>query len=284
MIKYFKIIISFLLVVIFYSGSLSAADNGRASVYKVTMEEVHFCEDSKCATYTKVCDTSKTVDIAAVTAGSDVASWCPLDGLPMGTTYTHLRVKLNRAFTLAGVVLDKDGTTDCYTGGTNDATATKTANGSSVTNASVSGDTITIPGQTLEETTIWLYDARGNNGAYLDGAGSNTYWWSFYTHSGRPTNSTSWCVGTTAGTHNNAAGVCADTNTQSATWDDAASADTLQIIYPFTAAYTIGVVTPKATLSFDTSEGMGAEWLGPSGSEVCEMTVGRVGFTATLSD
>ncbi len=282
--RFFEIVISFLFLVIFYSGSLSAADNGRASVYKVTMEELHFCEDSKCATYTKVCDTTTTVDIAAVSAGADVASWCPLTGLPMGTTFTHLRVKLNRAFILAGVVLDKNSTTDCYTGGTNDGTATKTANGSAVTNASVSGDTITIPGQTLEETTIWLYDARGNNGAYLDGAGSNTYWWSFYTHSGRPTNSTSWCVGTTAGTHNNAAGVCADTNTQSATWDDAASADTLQIIYPFTSAYTIGVVTPKATLSFDTSEGMGAEWLGPSGSEVCEMSVGKVGFTATLSD
>ena len=230
MIKYYKIITSFLLVVIFYSGSLTAADNGRASVYKVTMEELHFCEDSTCAKYTKVCDTSKTVDIAAVTAGSDVASWCPLTGLPMGTTFTHLRVKLNRAFTLAGVVLDKNGTTDCYTGGTNDATATKTANGSSVTNATVVGDTITIPSGTLKETVIWLYDGRGDNGAYIDGAGTNTYWWSFYTHSGRPTGSTSWCVGTTAGTHSNAVGVCADTNTQSATWDDAASADTMQIV------------------------------------------------------
>ena len=282
--KYFKIIISFLLVGIFYTASLRAADVGRASVYKVTMEELHFCEDSKCATYTKVCDTTKTVDIAAVTAGSDVASWCPLTGLPMGTTFTHLRVKLNRAFTLAGVVLDKDSTTDCYTGGTNDATATKTANGSEVTNASVSGDTITIPGQTLEETVIWLYDARGDNGAYIDGAGSNTYWWSFYTHASRPVGSTSWCVGTTAGTHTNAANVCADTNTQSATWDDAASASSMQIIYPLTSSYTIGVVTPKATLSFDTSKGMGAEWLGSSGSEVCEMTIGPVGFTATLSD
>ena len=50
--------------------------------------------------------------------------WCP-QWITMGTTFTHLRVKLNRAFTLAGVVLDKNGTTDCYTGGTNDATATR---------------------------------------------------------------------------------------------------------------------------------------------------------------
>jgi len=283
--KYFKIIISFLLVAIFYTGSLSAADVGRASIYKVTMEELHFCEESTCATYTKICDTTKVADIAAVDGGADVASWCPLTGLPIGTTFTHLRVKLNRAFTLAGVVLNKDSTTDCYTGGTNDGTATKTANGSSVTNASVSGDTITIPGKTLAETVIWLPDARGSGGGgYIDGAGSNTYWWTFYTHASRPTGATSWCLGTIAGTHNNAAGVCADTNTYSATWDDAASSDTLQIIYPFTTSYTVGVLAPKATLSFDTSKGMGAEWLGDSGSEVCEMTVGQVGFTATLSD
>ena len=97
-----KIIISFFFVSLFYAGSSYSADTGRADVYKVTMEELHFCEDSKCAAYTKVCDTTKVADIASVTAGADVASWCPLTGLPIGTTFSHLRVKLNRAFTIKG--------------------------------------------------------------------------------------------------------------------------------------------------------------------------------------
>ena len=269
-----KIIISVFLISLFYAGSSYSADTGRADVYKVTMEELHFCEDSACAAYTKVCDTTKVADIASVTAGADVASWCPLTGLPIGTTFSHLRVKLNRAFTIQGMVVDKNGTTDCYTGSTTAATATATAQGSEHADATT---------QTLVEQEIWLYDARGNSGGgYIAGtAGADAYWWSFYTHAGRPTGATSWCLGTIAGTHNEAAGVCADTNTTSATWDDSASATTTQIIYAFTAPFTVGPVAPKVTLTFDTSLGLGAEWLGAG---VCEMTVGQVKFTATMSE
>jgi len=258
---------------LFYTSSLYSADTGRATIYKVTMEELHFCEDSKCATYTKICDTSKEADIASVTAGAEVAGWCPLTGLPIGTTYTHLRVKLNRAFTIKGYVKDKNGTTDCYTGNVTTGTATATAQGSESADAT---------GETLVEQQIYLYDARGDNGGYITGtSGANAYWWSFYNHASRPVGSTSWCVGTIAGTHNEAAGVCADTNSTSSTWDDAASATTTQIIYPLTSSYTVGALAPKATLSFDTSAGIGAEWLGAG---VCEMTVGQVKFSATISE
>ena len=83
------------------------------------------------------------------------------------------------------------------------------------------------------------------------------------------------------GAHNNAAGVCADTNTTSATWDDNATANSMQIIYPLSKSYTVGVVAPKLTLSFDTSEGISAEFFGGAR---CEMTIGPVGFTASLTD
>lgn len=254
----------------FYAGSLYSADTGRATVYKVSMEELHFCEDSACAAYTQVCNTTKMADIASVTAGADVSSWCPLTGLPMGKTFTHLRVKLNRGFTIKGIVVDKNGTTDCYTGSTTAGTATATAQGSESADATA---------ETLVEQEIYLYDARGAGATYITGTGSD-YWWSFYSHDGRPVGSTAWCLGTIAGTHNNAAGVCADTNTTSATWDDSASATTTQIIYPFTSPYTVGPLTPKVTLTFDTSNGLGAEWLGAG---VCEMTVGQVVFSATVN-
>ena len=269
-----KIIISVFFVSLFYAGSSYSADTGRATVYKVQMEELHFCEDSECAAYTKVCDTTKVADIASVTAGADVASWCSLTGLPIGTTFSHLRVKLNRGFTIKGYVVDKNGTTDCYTGNETTGTATVTAQGTEAADAS---------GETLSEQQIYLYDARGSSGGtYLTGtSGANAYWWSVYNHAGRPTGTTSWCVGTIAGTHTEAATVCADTNTYSATWDDSATATSTQIIYAFTSSYTIGPVTPKATLSFDTSAGIGAEWLGAG---VCEMTVGQVKFSATISD
>ena len=58
-----KIIISVFFVSLFYAGSLYSADTGRATVYKVSMEELHFCEDSACAAYTQVCNTTKMADI-----------------------------------------------------------------------------------------------------------------------------------------------------------------------------------------------------------------------------
>ena len=265
-----KIIISVFFVSLFYAGSSYSADTGRATVYKVQMEELHFCEDSECAAYTKVCDTTKVADIASVSAGADVASWCPLTGLPIGTTFSHLRVKLDRAFTIKGYVVDKNSTTDCFTESTTAGDATNLAPG---------GESADASGETLVEQELYLHDARGS-GTYITGTNFNGYW-SYYTHAGRPVGATSWCVGTIAGTHTEAATVCADTNTYSATWDDSATATSTQIIYAFTSSYTIGPVTPKATLSFDTSQGLGAEWI--NGSQ-CEMTVGEVKFTATISD
>ena len=264
-----KIIISFFFIFLFYAGSSYSADTGRATVYKVTMEELHFCEDSKCAAYTKVCDTTKMADIAAVDAGTDVASWCALTGLPMGTTFSHLRVRLNRAFTLSGYVVDKNSTTDCFTESTTAGDATNLAPG---------GESADASGETLVEQELYLHDARGS-GTYITGTNFSGYW-THYTHAARPVGATSWCVGTIAGTHNYADGVCADTNTYSATWDDSATATSTQIIYPLTSSYTVGILSPKATLSFDTSQGLGAEWLGSA----CEMTVGQVKFSATLSD
>ena len=272
--KYFKIFISFLLIVFFYSGLLSAADNGRATVYKVTMERNELCEDAECANYTTLCTTPKTVDIASEDPGSEIANWCSLAGLPIGKTFSHVRVRLDRAFTIMGYVPDKNGTTDCYTASTTAGDATTTAFGGEAADAST--------GVTLVEQELYLHDARGDNGNYITSSSGNVdSWWSFYTHAARPPGSTSWCLGTIAGTHNEAAGVCADSNTYSATWDDNATATSTQIIYPLTSSYTVGVLSPKLTLFFDTSLGLGAEWFGGAN---CEMTVGQVKFSATLSD
>ena len=272
--KYFKIFLSSFAILVFYTESLNSATVGRATVYKVTMETMQLCEDSACANYTTTCNTSKVVDIAAVDPGAEVANWCSLNGLPIGTTFTHLRVRLNRAFTLKGGIIDRNGSTDCYTGSTVAGNKTTLAFGS---------ESADFTGETLVEQEIWIYDGRGGSGGnYIKSSTGNVdSWWSEYTHADRPSGSTSWCVGTIAGTHNTAQGVCADTNTKSATWDDAATADSLQIIYPLQEPYTVGPASPKLTLTFDTSKGIQAEWFGGAR---CEMAVGQVKFTANISE
>jgi len=274
--KYFKIIISLFSVIFFYSQSLTGASVGRADVYKVKMERSELCEDENCENYTPMCTSTKEADIASVNAGAEVGSWCSLTGLPIGKTFTHIRVKLHRGFTIQGNVVDRhnDGT-DCYTGSTVASTSTQTAYGSEAADGSKTAvDHV--------EQEIWLYDARSDvGGNYIKSSSGNVdSYWGFYTHATRPTGATSWCVGTIAGTHNEADGVCADTNLQSPTWDDNASATTTQIIYPLQTPYTVGPVAPKLTLTFDTSQGLGAEAFGAN----CEMSVGQVKFTATLSE
>mgnify|MGYP003304411622 CR=1 FL=1 len=63
--------IKIILVVFFFSTSAMAAENGRAEVYKVTMTRVELCTNSTCTTPTAVCTTTKTVDIASVSAGEN---------------------------------------------------------------------------------------------------------------------------------------------------------------------------------------------------------------------
>ena len=53
---------------------------------------------------TKVASGTQAVDIASMSAGAEAAKFGETTGLPIGTTYTHLRVTLNRAFTIEGEV------------------------------------------------------------------------------------------------------------------------------------------------------------------------------------
>ena len=103
-IKIVKTVFFFLLIFFVSNTSLMAAESGNAEVYKVTMTRMELCTNATCTTPTAVCTTTKTVDIAAVDAGADIGQWCAMSGLAIGTTYTHVRVHVNREFTMKGYV------------------------------------------------------------------------------------------------------------------------------------------------------------------------------------
>ena len=81
---------------IFISKSYSAT--GAADVYKVTMRKVELCTGStgvtNCDNAVVIGSGDKVVDIAAVSAGSAAASYGDSALLPLGETYTHMRVLL----------------------------------------------------------------------------------------------------------------------------------------------------------------------------------------------
>ena len=96
-------------------NSQAASTTGQADVYKVTMKKVELCTAStsvsSCVGSVTVGDTSKVVDIASVSAGAAAATFGDPALLPLGETYTHMRVTIDRKFTIKAD-LEVSGVTD----------------------------------------------------------------------------------------------------------------------------------------------------------------------------
>ena len=113
------------LFVIFFTTKVYSANpaTGDATEYIVELQKVELCEDSACSTSTTVGDTSASFNIASSAAGAEVGTFAKTTGLPLGTTFTHLRVTVSRTFTITGSVTTDNG--DCMTDGGTDASATQ---------------------------------------------------------------------------------------------------------------------------------------------------------------
>ena len=98
------LVISKILFLFLVFNSQAASTTGQADVYKVTMKKVELCTAStsvsSCVGSVTLGDTSKVVDIASVSAGAAAASFGDPALLPLGETYTHMRVTIDRKFTI----------------------------------------------------------------------------------------------------------------------------------------------------------------------------------------
>mgnify|MGYP001330145983 CR=1 FL=1 len=117
-----KIFLILVLTIFIFNKSYAATGKGIATEYIVKMQKVELCEDSACASSTTVGDSSMSVNIASVSAGADIGTYAPTTGLPLGTTFTHLRVTINRLFQVTGSATA--GSTTCVTDGGSDSTST----------------------------------------------------------------------------------------------------------------------------------------------------------------
>ena len=109
------------------------AGTGPASEYKITMTLLELCDSTSSLT---ACNnpvvissgTSGVVDIAGTTAGEAAASYGSLSTVPIGTTFTHMQITMNRSITATGNANDTAGSPDqCFTktnsNGANDSNA-----------------------------------------------------------------------------------------------------------------------------------------------------------------
>lgn len=149
MIKFFIVLFSLISV----SYNLNAA-SGSADTYTVTMLKVELCKEVTCSSATEVASGSQGVNIASLSAGAEAAKFGSTSGLPIGTTFTHLRVTLDRTFTISGTVTDGSNGT-CTTDGSTEANATTMHVG---TKDDTSGKTNT----TFEIVNAGNYGSGGN--------------------------------------------------------------------------------------------------------------------------
>ena len=257
--KFIKILtFAKLLILILMSNSYSASTTGAADVYKVTMKKVELCTAStsvtSCENAIVIGNTEKTVDIASADAGSAAASYGDPALLPLGETYTHMRVTIDRKFTIqadlevTGVTANCTTTADlsdsAYDGGLSD-------------NEKYDRTPVIEDGGTAAEAELYLKNDQmklcGNTecGALgLSGARTVEY----------------------------DQGVISTFQTQHA---DGSTSDDHVMVYELTAPYTVALIAPIIDISFGTSTAIKASEH-PTQADLCYFEPQEPNVTITI--
>jgi len=230
----FIFLVKFLLV-LFVANSYAATVKGAASVYKVTMKKVELCTGSTgvtvCTGAVVIGEGEKVVDIAAVDAGKVAGSYGNAALLPLGETYTHMRVTILRKFTVkSSAAIDTGETPDaCVTQAATDTLYGDTEAARKFTHAITVADDGTAAEQNLYLT----------NDSYKI------------------------CTNATCGATSNSTNDY--TSPTYATYMESHDADTGTehvMIYELTSPYTVALIPPTIDISFGTQEAIGASNVG----------------------
>ena len=226
-----------LLLVLFITSSNAVVVKGAASVYKATMTKLELCTSStgvtSCGDAVVIGTGQKQVDIASTTAGSAAASYGDPALLPMGATYSYVRVTILRKFIIKSTAAI-DTTQDP------DACVTQAA-----TDALYGGDGLEAMRQFTHAITV----ADDGTAAEM-----NTY---------LTNDSYTICTNDTCGE------TSADTNDYGsptyATYMETHDSDTEPehiLIYKLTEPYTVSMQSPTVDISFGTQEAIAAANVG----------------------
>ena len=251
--KLFKIVISNILILFFLSVSAYAV-TGAADVYKVTMRKVELCTGStgvgSCDNAVVIGSGDKEVDIASVSAGAAAASYGEPALLPLGETYTHMRVTIDRKFTIKNstAIAAGENATACRTIASTD--------GMYVTDEATDKYThkpVVANNQTAAEMNIYLVNDQYTR-CNLANCSNKT-----------DDQSISYAQGTGSSKH----------QTQHA---DGSTDDDHVMIYELTSPYTVALIAPKIDISFGTSAAVSAQEV----NELCQIWAEEPVVTITI--
>ncbi len=255
--KLFKIVISNILILFFLSVSAYAV-TGAADVYKVTMRKVELCTGStgvgSCDNAVVIGSGDKEVDIASVSAGAAAASYGEPALLPLGETYTHMRVTIDRKFTIKNstAIAAGENATACRT----IATTTAMYGGTAEATRKYTHKPVVANNQTAAEMNIYLVNDQYTrcNVAGCSGDGGTT-----------DDQSISYAQGTGSSKH----------QSQHA---DGSTDDDHVMIYELTSPYTVALIAPKIDISFGTSAAVSAQEV----NELCQIWAEEPVVTITI--
>ena len=240
-----------LLLVLFIANSYAV--KGAATVYKVTMRKVELCTGStgvdNCDNAVVIGSGDKVIDIAAVDAGAVAGSYGNAALLPLGETYTHMRVTIDRGFLMKSAAID--------TGESGDTDDCKTI---------ASTDAMFVTDRATDKYTHVPVVAEGGTNAEM-----NLY---------MPNDNYSRCLNATCGAVNEDIDMTYGTLYATAQEQHAEgdSTDDHMLTYKLTTPYTVSLIPPTMDISFGTQEGVGAYEV----NSLCQMWAEEPVVTITL--
>jgi hypothetical protein len=318
--KIFHFLLLPLIIISFNTQLIFAADweaKADAEVLKVTMRKVELCTgfqggdfddvltDAFCNDPIVVGSGDQEVDIASVSAGLAAAAYGQPTLLPLGETFTHLRVTVDRKFRIKAKTTINTGspsndtkfcatktTTDAmYGGGTGQA-------GKKYTHR-VAIDSGTDANATREEMDLYWVNGRGSldqdeegNSTYNDGSGlgslGRTFSHCYGNSCGASHDNWNWTYGETAASN---AGVPYTTIANSIP-RFSTSTDDVVYVYELAEPYTVTMKPPSIDIAFSTKDGiMAYEASDSRGSRTainnegkCAFTIGNVFVKVTIKD
>ncbi len=249
---------------------LALTTKGDADVYKVTMRKVELCTgytvvdfddiltDAACHDAVVVGTGDLEVDIASVAAGMAAAAYGEAALLPLGATYTHVRVTVDRNFKIrteeaidiGGASAGQDETDNCVTIATTDAMYVTDEATDKYTHVPAVAE-----GGTRAEMSVYVRNGRE--------AGESTNNYTQCLNADCSTNSSAWSWDYASTEASLGDAVAMSIARSSVTTDD------VVLVYALSAPYTVTLIPPTIDISFGTRNSIKAQEVCADGGDTC---------------
>ena len=266
--KIFNIVVLSLAIFIFNIDiGLALATKGDADIYKVTMRKVELCTgytvvdfddiltDAACHDAVVVGSGDKEVDIASVSAGMAAAAYGQAALLPLGATYTHVRVTVDRNFKIRTETAIDIGGSGAGQSVTDNCVTTTTTDAMYVTDEATDKNThvpAVAEGGTRAEMSVYVRDGREA------GEGGANYTQCLKTDCSL-TGAWSWDYASTVASLEDA--IAMSIARSSVTTDD------VVLVYALSSPYTVTLIPPTIDLSFGTRNSIKAQEVCAAGDD-----------------